>query len=422
MVLSAIMVQAQNTSNASYRFTLEDCINYALDKNYNRQSLKLTEESNAVAYQQSKDDRLPNLNASVSENLNNDQTGSYMSGNASVNANMTLYQGGSLNHAIERNRLQMEQSSYQTTQFENDLIIGILQSFLSVLGNEELLKYQQSVVEASEEQLKQGEEQYKVGSLIESDYMILKAQYANDLNNIVDTEISRDNNLLSLKILLSMDPSMGLEIVHPDTSVVTEISIFPSQQEVLEKSLAYMPDLKISQYNVDIAGVSVKSARANYYPTVSLGASVGTGHTDFSNFGTQFSDRLNERVGVTVSIPIFSRNQVKSNVTKSRIALQQAELTQKQTELALRQDITKEYQNVVSAYNKYNVTNIRQQAYQQTFDAYRVQFGVGAITAVDLLQQQNNYISSLNDYIQSKYNFILLRKILDVYMGEWISM
>ena len=49
-------------------------------------------------------------------------------------------------------------------------------------------------------------------------------------------------------------------------------------------------------------------------------------------------------------------------------------------------------------------------------------FSAGSITAVELLQQQNNYISAMNDYIQSKYTFMLQRKVLDVYMGEEITM
>ncbi len=424
-----VMAMAQNTP-ASFRFTLEECLQYALDKNYNRQSLKLTEESRDVTYQQSKDERLPGVSASLSENYNNSKKstangvttgGSTVTGNYGVSASMPVYQGGSINNTIEQSRLQAEQSTYQTSQYENELTIQILQAFLSTLGNVELLKYQQSVVEASKEQLAQGKEQFRVGSILESDYLLLEAQYANDMNNITDTEIARINNLLTLKSLLSMEPTVDLQIVYPDTSALTTMVVLPSQEYVTERTMAYLPDLKISQYDVDIANMGVKLSKAGYYPTVSLGASLGTGHSDFSNFGTQLNDRLNEQIGVTVSIPIFNKNRTKTSVTQSKIYLQQAELSKAQTELTVRQTVVQQYQDVVSAYNKFKVTDIRQNAYLKTFEAYRVQFNVGAITAVDLLQQQNNYISALNDYIQGKYGFMLKRKILDVYMGEPIK-
>ena len=418
IVLSPAMAGAQDTP-ATYRFTLEECLQYALDKNYNRQSLMLAEESSQAAYQQSKNERLPSVSASVSENLTNSNTGgSSVNGNYSVNATLPVYQGGTITNTIEQSRLQMEQSTYKTSQYENELTIQILQSFLSVLGNEELLKYQSSLMEASREQLNQGKEQYRLGTILESDYLLFEAQYANDRNNIVDTEIARNNSLLTLKSLLSMNPATNLQIVYPDTSAITAMSFLPAQEDVTERALTYLPDMKISQYNVDIANIGVALSKAGFYPTVSLGAGLGTGHSDFSNFGTQLNDRMNEQIGVTVSIPIFNKNRTKTNVTRSQISLQQAELSQMQTELNILQTVTQEYQNVTSAYNKYKVTDIRQNAYQKSFEAYRAQFNAGSITPVELLQQQNNYISALNDFIQNKYGFMLKRKILDVYMGE----
>ncbi|MCD7972138.1 MAG: TolC family protein [Candidatus Azobacteroides sp.] len=412
----------ENTGTPVYQFTFEDCINYAFHNNLTIQSFTLNEESQGVEYEQSKRERLPNLNASLSESFSNRKDDSEWEGSAGLTTNVPIYQGGTITNTIERNKLLLEQTSYQTSQYENTLTIQILQAFLSVLGNEELLKYQRAVVIASEEQLNQGRAQYSVGSILESDYLLLEAQYANDLNNVVNTEISRDNNLLNLKNLLSMDPLANLDIISPDTSIINEMAVLPYQEYVLERALVTLPDLKISQYNVDIAEVGVKLSKAGYLPTVSLNGSIGTGHTDFSSFGTQLSDRFNQQVGVTVSIPIFDRGSTRARVTQSKISLRQAELDQQQTELNIIQEVAAEYLNVRSAYNQYRTTDIRQNAYFRTYEAYKAQFTFGSITAVDLLQQQNNYISALNDYIQSKYEFILRRKILDVYMGEKVVM
>ncbi|MDR0866299.1 MAG: TolC family protein [Candidatus Symbiothrix sp.] len=414
---------AQHPVPAAYRFTLEDCLNYALGNNYNLQSLKLTEEAREDTYDQAKMERLPSLNASLNESLTNSQDNTSWNGNYGLNANLTLYQGGNITNTIEQNKLRKEQSSYQTTQYENGLTIQILQAFLAVLGNEELLKYQNVVVKASDEQLKQGKEQFQYGKILESDYLLLEAQYANDRNNVLNTEISRDNSLLTLKGLLSLSPMENLQIISPDTTSIQTMSILPSVAEVMERTVGSLPDLKISQYNIDIAKVALKMSKANYLPTVSLYGSIGTGHSiDYVRFGNQLSDRLNEQVGVSLSIPIYDNSRTKSKVTQSRIALQQAELDKKQSDLDIRQTVVTEYQGVVSAYNKYQTTSVRQNAYSKTFDVYRAQFHAGAITAVDLLQQQNNYISALNDYIQSKYEFILKRKVLDVYMGNNITM
>ena len=418
-----IVVNMPDTATTDYHFTLEDCLNYAFGNNYNLQSIKLAEEAKEDAYEQSKKERLPSLSASLSENLNHSKdSDASFGGSYGLNANMTVYQGGNISNTIEQNKLRKEQSAYQTSQYQNNLTIQILQSFLTVLGNEELLKYQEAVIKASEEQLKQGQEQFRYGKILESDYLLLEAQYANDKYNVLNTQISRDNSLLTLKSLLSMPATDNLQIISPDTTSIQGMGILPAVNDVLDQINQTLPDLKISQYNIDIAKTGLTMSKANYLPTISLHGSVGTGHSDYDDFGTQLSNRFNQQIGLSVSIPIYDNSRTKSKVTQSRIALQQAELDKKQNELDIQQMVVTDYQSVVSAYNKYQTTNIRQNAYSKTFDVYRAQFHAGSITAVDLLQQQNNYISALNDYIQSKYEFILKRKVLDVYMGVQITM
>ncbi len=415
-------VNAQQLQKTN-QFTLEQCLEYAFNNSYTQKTKQLTEVAKNTIYKQSKLNVLPSVSASLSESFGNSSTTSAFSGNYSINAGLVLYNGGTTSNTIEMNRLSKEQASYSTSQYTNELTVQILQTFLTILGNEELLKYQQSLLTASEEQVKQGKKQFQAGSILESDYLMLEAQYASAKNDIVDTQITRDNNLLSMKSLLSMEPTTTLEIISPDTSNILNLAILPTQEEALESCMKSFPDLKISQYDVNIAEKNIAIARANYFPTVNLSGSIGTGHGNgYSNFSTQLSDQFNQQIGLSVSIPIYDKNETKSLVTQRKIALQQAELENQQTILDTRQTLVQEYQNVVSAYSKFGATEIKENAYKKTFEAYRAKFNAGAITAVDLLQQQNNYISALNDYIQSKYSFILKRKILDVYMGLPVKM
>jgi outer membrane protein len=405
------------------RLSLEECLDYAMGNNFARQQLLLAEQSYEAGYKQSKRERLPEISASLGENVGH-TTGApaAWSGNYGVDAGVALYQGGSIRHTIEQNRLQMERAAYQTSKYDNELTIQILQSFLSVLGYEELLKYQEAVVTASEEQLKQGREQYAAGKILESDFLMLEAQLAGDKNNMTDTRTNRDNSLLALKGLLSMDMNAELHIVYPDTLALAVMHVIPERDEALERAMAVLPDLDVLRYGVRIAETNLKLSKAGYRPTLSLSAGIGTGHQDYSAFGTQLSDRFNQQAGLRLSIPIFSKGQTQTKVLQSKLSLQQAKLDQQQGELTLTQSVLQEYLNVSAALAKYETAGVKENAYRKTFDAYRAQFHAGAITAVELLQQQNNYISALNDYVQSKYGFMLKRKILDVYMGVAIKM
>ena len=406
--------------STSYRFTLEDCIRFAFANSYERHSMALTGKSLEATYEQSKLQRLPNLSASVGQNISNNSNGWSSSGNVGVGSSMTIYQGGSINNTIAQNKLNLERNSVQMERYDNQTTTQILQSFLTILGNQELLNYQLEVLNTSGEQLRQGRTKYEVGTILESDLLLLEAQYYSDSNNVVDTRINIENNLLDLKVLLSMDPSDELEIITPDTDNLDGLKAsLPSEEEAVSLAMDYMPDIRMSDYDIKIAEKSVKMAKGNYLPSVSANANVGMGILSFDGAGMQqLYSSPTESAGISVNIPIFSRGSTKANVKKSQIALEQAQLDYEQTQLSVRQTVVQAYRNVVSAYNAFKVSEVREHAYSKSFEAYNTQYRYGKITTVELLQQQNNYLNVLNTYIQNKYSLLMKRKILDVYMGK----
>ena len=408
----------------SYRFSLEDCLRFAFANSNERKSMELAGESLQTTYEQSKRQWVPNLSASVGENFSNNANGWSTSGNVGVGSSMTLYQGGNIRNTVAQNQLNVERNEVQLERYDNQLTLQILQKFITILGNEELIKYQQEVLNTSREQLKQGQTRYKVGTILESDLLLLEAQYYSDSNNIIDTRISIENSLLDLKVLLSMDPTDDLQIISPDTDHLDNLlETLPTEEQALELAMQTMPDLRIGDYDIRIAEKSVDIARGNYFPSISANANVGMGVLSFDGNGNkQWYNTPSESVGVSMSIPIYSRGQTRANVKKSRIALEQAQLDFEQTQLEVRQSVVQAYRDVVSTYNAYKVSQVREEAYGKSFNAYTIQYQYGTITTVELLQQQNNYLNVLNSYIQNKFSLVMKRKILDVYMGKQITL
>lgn len=414
----------QQNSKDTLRVTLADCFHYAMKHNNNRQIKLLAEDASIDQYKQSKQERLPNVSFSFNETLSNSKYNhGAWNGYYSMNTEMFLYQGGRISETIRQNELLSKRTELDTQQFDNELVINIMHAFLTALGNNELFSYQQSVLQASTEQVRQGYERYKVEEIIESDYLLLEAQLAGDRSNIFETEIALENSLSALKNLLSIDPLQPMQIIYPDTDDIYAMLSLPSQEYVLERSLTTLPDLYISNYNVEIAESGLRISRSSLYPTISLNGSIESSHlNNYSGFSNQLNNRLNEQIGISINIPVFNKRRAKSGIVQSEIALKQAELNHKQTELDIQQTILQEYREVLSAANRFEASQIKQNAYLKSFDSYRAKFNVSAITTVELLQQQNNYINALNEYIQSKYNFLLKRMILNVYMGETLDM
>ena len=407
----------------NYQFSLEDCLRFAFANSYERKNMELSSESQQVSYEQSKQSKLPSVSASASETYTHNSNGSSVTGNVGIGAQVVIYQGGNINNTIEQNRLNMERSEMQLQQYDNQLSVQILQTFLTAISNNELLEYQEEILNSSRAQMEQGRERYKVGSILESDILLLEAQYISDSSNVIETRINRDNSILSLKVLLSMDPLDNLQIIQPSTESLKDLaSTMPTEEVAIDMALEAYPSLKLSEYDILLAENNISMAGSGYKPSLTASASIGTGHIDFDNFGQQLSDRFNQSAGLTLSIPIYSRGQNKTNVKKSKIALEQARLEHEQTQLDVRQTVSLAYRNVVSAYNTFKASELKENAYSKSFEAYEVQFQYGKITAVELLQQQNNYLNALNTYIRNKYTLVLQRKILDVYMGIEITL
>ena len=325
LLILACSVMAQESH--SYRFSLEECLRFAVANSYERKSMELAGKSLETTYEQSKQQRLPNLSASIGQNLSNNEYGWSTSGNVGVGSSVTIYQGGNINNTIEQSRLNVERNEVQLERYDNQLATQILQSFLTILGNQELLNYQLEVLNTSREQVKQGRVRHNVGTILESDLLLLEAQYYSDSNNVVDTRINIENNLLDLKVLLSMNPTDDLEIVTPNTDNLDDLKdSLPSEEETVNLAMEYMPDLRMSDYDIRLAEKSVDMARGNYFPSISANANVGMGVLSFDSDGnSKWYGKPTESAGISMSIPIYSRGQTKANVKKSRIALEQAQ-------------------------------------------------------------------------------------------------
>jgi outer membrane protein len=416
-----------NAQEQPTRFSLEDCLKYAEEHNYTLQNAKLDQSVSEINYKQAKLQMSPTVSASASQGFSYSHSsmngGADWTGNYGLSAGVTLFKGLNTFNTIKQRKLDITQNSLLFEQQKNQLNIQIVQAFLNILMNEELSVYQKEVINKSREQMQQGYQRYKVGQILESDYLLLQAQYVSDSVNYENTLLNLNNNYITLKALLAISPSTPIDIQKPDTSSMLKNLMIPSLQEVVDKAFDYLPELKYSQNRIESANYDVKIAKSSYYPSLSLNAGVSTGYSSNNGaFGTQLGDRLGENVGLSLNIPIYNQNRARASVKIAKIGVQQAENDLQEKQINILQDLEKYYVSVNEAENDYRVATIREKAYAANFEAYNMKFMYGTITAADLLTQQNNYLSALNTYMQNKYSFVLQRKILDILTGVPVTL
>lgn len=409
------------------RFSLEDCLKYAEEHSYDLQNARLNQSASEINYKQAKLQMSPTVSASASQGFSYSHSsvngGADWTGNYGLSAGITLFNGLNTFNTIKQRKLDITQSSLAWEQSKNNVNIQIVQAFLSILMNEELSVYQREVINKSREQMEQGYQRFKVGQILESDYLLLQAQYVSDSANYENTLLTLQNNYANLKSLLAIYPYAPLEVIKPDTATMMSNLTIPAMQEVIDKAMDYLPALKISQNRVESANYDVKIAKSSYYPSLNLNAGVSTGYASKNgSFGTQLGERLGENVGLQLNIPIYNQNRARAAVKLAKIGVQQAENDYQSQQIEVLEELERYYIAVKEAQNNYEVSAIRERAYEANFSAYNMKFMYGTITAADLLTQQNNYLSALNTYMQNKYSFVLQRKILDIVMGVPVTL
>ena len=406
-------------------FTLEECLQYAENHNFTLQSANINISSTELNLRQTKENIAPTISASASQSFNfgNYEKSIGWGGNYGINAGMTLFNGLSNANKIKQGQLNVEQSQLSLESSKNNIRVSIIQAFLAIMMNEDLLSYQQQVLIASKEQMDQGQQQLEVGQILESDYKMLQAQYMSDLYNIENTKHNIQSNYLTLKNLLSLDPAMDISISRPDSATIFKNLELPALQELIDRSTNYLPELKMSENEITSAEYDVKIQKAGFYPTLSANAGISTGYNGSNltspntGWGTQLWHGLGENIGLSLNIPIYQRSNVRNSVKLAEYRAEQVELENKETVYKVNQELQQSYIDVAKAQNDYIAAEAKKDAYLANYKTYKLRFQYGSVTAVDLIQQQTNFLNQLNQFMQAKYSYVLKRKILDVYMG-----
>ncbi len=419
-----LSVMAQELHN----FTLKECIDYAETHNISIRSSALDQETAEIQLKQTKLQMAPTISAGLGQDLgyshaNNALT---LSGNYSINAGINIFNGLNTYNSIKQSNVELTQAQLQYEQVKNEKRIEIIRSYLTILMNQEMLEYQRNVMESSRQQVSEGEQQYRVGQILESDYLLLQAQFLSDSTNLENTQIAIDNEYVTLNTLLNMHDG-SVRVVTPDSMQLEQQMTVPDLDDVLRRTLDYLPELKIAENKVKIAEYDVKIAKSSYYPSLSASAGIGTGYNSIygngnSGITSNLYDGLSESVGLSLNIPIYQQGSVRNNVKIKNIQVQQAELDLDNVYDNVKNEILGYHLDMRKAYNNYSLSVLQRQAYEANYKAYLQKFQYGTITAVDLLQQQTNYLNTLSNYMQYKYDYLMQVKVLNVYTGQEVSL
>ena len=345
-------------------------------------------------------------------------------GNYSLRSSMTLYNGGKLRNNVKSSKLQEQVQQYSVEEEIDNIETSITESFLQILYAQESVKINEETVALSKLQCERGKALLEAGSISQSDYAQLESQYSSDKYQLVLSQTTLESNIQTLKQLLEMDMTETLSISTPNLEAHDVLTPLPGKEEVYQSALNFIPSIQSGKLGIDIAKLEHKNAKAGYYPTLDLSASVGTGHISGSdsNFGQQMKNKLNESIGLTLSVPIFSNRENKSAVEKAKLQISEAELEYLNAQKELQKTIEDIYLNATSSQAQYAAAIEQVRASKTSYNLAQEQFNLGMKNTVELLTEKNNFLSAQQEMLQAKYMAILNAQLLRFYQGKEITL
>jgi outer membrane protein len=413
-------------------WTLEKCINYAFEQNIQIRKSKLSNQRLGLYSEQSKAQRLPSVNGSISQNFNWSKsnpagstgfTGTNGS-NYSVNSGITIFNYSRIDNLIKQAELDLESGNYSLETTKESISLNILNAFLQVLYAEEQVKNSSKQIESTAGQLNLAIERLALKVISQADYSQVKSQMASEKLTLANSESQLAIAKVNLMQMMELPVTSSFSIVHPSMSESLNQHRVPDVKAIYETALGIKPQIKNAALGKKSAELDEQIAKAGYFPVLSASAGISSGYSSSVTdlYFNQLNNGIRPSVGFSLSVPIYQKKQVKTSVAVAKIGYLDAELSETDTKNQLRKSIEQTCQDVISAQIEYDASQEKFQATLESSAQSDEKFRQGIINSVDYLVTKTNLIVAESQLLQSKFKLIFSYKILDFYSGVPLSL
>lgn len=417
-----------STMAQAQQYTLEECINIALQNNRNIKQQELSKAQRQIAYSQARNDLLPSVNASAGQNfvfgrsIGLDNT--YQNTNSSqssfgVGADITLFDGLRMKHNIDAKRADLSAAEADLEKFKDEIEMSVATAFLQVLLQKELLQIASEQIQLTDSNMNRRKELIKSGKMAHGEIYELEAQRAREEQNRVQAESNLKLALLDLAQIMELEDFSDFNVSAPSVESILSEGVLLSTSDIFQTALLTRPEIKAAEYRLQSSEKEVLMAKSQLYPSLSFGANFGTGYYNMSGrsndpFHTQIRNNMSNSLGFSLRIPIFNKFQTKNSVRTAELAAENNRLEIDKVKIDLRKRIEQAYHNALGAQSKWKATQKSEISGQEAFRFAQEKFDNGRANSYELFQAKSNLTQTLSDQAQAKYEYAFRLKILEL--------
>ncbi len=427
----------------SQEMKMEACINYALEHNIELFNTEINASIAKEQYQQSKRNILPVIETGISANQLfgrsiDPKTNAYVSKGSILSANMylgaqiNLFAGFKKQNNIRYNKLQYLMSQEQVSQSQMELAFKVMNAYYDVLYFSELEKIAADQVELTKLNLRRIQKQIELGLKAESDLLEIQAQEAAETHRQITVKNKKETALLTLKKLMNFP--LNKVIYISENKLVNDKKTDVSVNNIYEAAHSHMPLLKKSELNVKAVQKYLAIQRGNLYPSLNFGGNISSSYTnswkepidpnnndlgyETVSLNQQISDNISKQLFLQLNFPIFSRWSNRSAIKIAKYNVETARNELKETEQALHQEITEDYQQLKALEEEQNQLKIKQQAMEEAYKIAEKKLEQGLINVIDFYTAKNQLANAEAELLRTQLQRIIKEKTIDFYLGK----
>ncbi len=429
LIATILSVQAQKV------WTLDQCIDYALEHNLDIRKSQLAQQQAEYQYQASKNAWLPTLNANAGEYFGFGQspsyTGVYVSDNSSsasfgANLSLPLFQGLNLYNTIQANALNLQASEKDYDAAKLNLKVSVMGFYMQVLYGKEQVEIARRQTEFSAEQLQKTQQLYENGRIAEADVYESQAQLALDQAALTQAETDLSLRLLTLMQALEIEDSVAFEVSSPEDFFANQEQEIGTPQATIATALMNQPIMEAARLRLQKSHYDLKASKSAWFPSLDFyaGYSNGLYHYFGENYpNTPIDEQLKRnsraQLGLSLNIPIFSGMKTKYRVKMTELSIDDQQLNLENTEKSLRKEIRQAYGNVQAAKQKMEAMENSLEASRVAYEYANAGFEMGKKTLLELNESKIRYYKAQSDLLQARYEYMYRCKIIEFYRNIW---
>lgn len=438
MVLVMAAVLPRELGAQETKWTLSDCITYALENNAGLKRQVLLTETATVNLTKSRMDLLPDLNLgsdarvgfgrSIDPVTNLITFKQNVSNSYSLNSSVELFNGFTTLNTIAAGKFMLKAGLESEKVARNSLIVEIMGQYYQVTYTKGLEEAARMQMELSERQLFRITRMVETGKESVSKKYEMESQVSGDRLTWTIAQNNASQAVTQLKQMLQLQPGVAFDIQLPDLDLIVISNTGYEPDSIYDVAARVLPRLRAIEYELEASQKQLSATKGQLAPSLSAGGAIYTGYykvlgedtAEQISFASQLKNNNSQAVYLSLNIPIFNRYSTTRNIKLARIRKSDTELRLEQE----KNNLYTEIENACLSYNRgkqeYLAAEANLEFNRKSYNAVEKKFESGLVDVTDYSAARTTLFSAETEALRTKLQLIIRELTIRFFLtGEY---